>query len=169
MLPPQSFIRARDWPSLDSAHVNGDEIESDTVFGVICQLPLLREEFEIATLTFHSDSRRRAASRRALPCPSSYNYCYFYYYYYYYGTTLEFNKYSDLNLVGILPKALDVNSAVVFRYKHALVAGDLVHRRHFLLECFAFYQVDILVLLKPRVRLRDYCAAHDNRQVGLYF
>ena len=46
-------------------------IESDTVFGVICQLPLLREEFGRATLTFHSDLRRRAASRRALACPSS--------------------------------------------------------------------------------------------------
>jgi len=34
-------------------------------------MPLLREEFGIATLTFHSDLRRRAASRRALPCPSS--------------------------------------------------------------------------------------------------
>jgi len=32
---------------------------------------LLREEFGIARLTFHSDLRRRAASRRALPCPSS--------------------------------------------------------------------------------------------------
>jgi len=31
----------------------------------------VREEFGIATLTFHSDLRRRAASRRALPCPSS--------------------------------------------------------------------------------------------------
>jgi len=39
--------------------------------GVICQLPLLQEEFGIATLTFHSDLRRRTASRRALPCPSS--------------------------------------------------------------------------------------------------
>jgi len=50
----------------------GSTIESDTVFGVTCQLPLLREEFGIATLTFHSDLRRRAVSRRALPCPSSY-------------------------------------------------------------------------------------------------
>ena len=49
----------------------GSTIESDTVFGVTCQLPLLREEFGIATLTFHSDMRRRAALRRALPCPSS--------------------------------------------------------------------------------------------------
>ena len=49
----------------------GSAIENNIVFGVICQLPLLREEFEIATLTFHSDLRRRAASRRALPCPSS--------------------------------------------------------------------------------------------------
>jgi len=35
---------------------------------------LLREEFGIATLTFHSDLRRRAASRRALPYPSSFTY-----------------------------------------------------------------------------------------------
>ena len=47
-------------------------IENDTVFGVTCQLPLLREEFVIPTLTFHSDLRRRAASHRALPCPSSF-------------------------------------------------------------------------------------------------
>jgi len=32
---------------------------------------LLREEFPLPKLTFHSDLRRRAASRRALPCPSS--------------------------------------------------------------------------------------------------
>jgi len=30
------------------------------------------EEFRISKLTFHSDLRRRAASRRALPCPSSF-------------------------------------------------------------------------------------------------
>ena len=50
----------------------GSTIKSDTLYGVTCQLPLLREEFGIATLTFHSDLRRRAASRRALPCPSSF-------------------------------------------------------------------------------------------------
>jgi len=33
---------------------------------------LLREEFRIAKLTFYSDLWRRAVSRRALPCPSSY-------------------------------------------------------------------------------------------------
>jgi len=41
------------------------------LFGLIHQLPLLRVEFWIPKLTFHSDLRRRAASRRALPCPSS--------------------------------------------------------------------------------------------------
>jgi len=35
-------------------------------------LALLREEFRISKLTFHSDLRRRAASRLALPCPSSF-------------------------------------------------------------------------------------------------
>jgi len=35
-------------------------------------LALLREEFRISKLTLHSDLRRRAASRRALPCPSSF-------------------------------------------------------------------------------------------------
>jgi len=35
-------------------------------------LALLREEFRISKLTFHSDLRRRAASRLALPCQSSY-------------------------------------------------------------------------------------------------
>ena len=34
----------------------GSTIENDTVFGVICQLPLLREEFRIAKLTFHSET-----------------------------------------------------------------------------------------------------------------
>ena len=38
--------------------------ENDTVFGVIYQLPLLREEFRIPKLAFHTDLRRRAASRR---------------------------------------------------------------------------------------------------------
>jgi len=35
-------------------------------------LPLLREEFWLLKLILHSELRRRAASRRALPCPSSY-------------------------------------------------------------------------------------------------
>jgi len=34
-------------------------------------LPLLREEFRLLKLILHSELRRRAASRRALPCPSS--------------------------------------------------------------------------------------------------
>ena len=34
-------------------------------------LPLLREEFGLLKLILHSELRRRAASRRALPCPSS--------------------------------------------------------------------------------------------------
>jgi len=34
-------------------------------------LPLLREEFRLFRLILHSELRRRAASRRALPCPSS--------------------------------------------------------------------------------------------------
>jgi len=34
-------------------------------------LPLLREEFRLFKLILHSELRRRAASRRALPCPSS--------------------------------------------------------------------------------------------------
>ena len=44
------------------------------LFGVIHQLPLLREEFRLSKLskfTLHSDLRRQAASRLALPCPSS--------------------------------------------------------------------------------------------------
>ena len=42
-------------------------------FGVNHQLPLLREEFRLPKLTFHSDLRRRAASRRAVPRTSSFN------------------------------------------------------------------------------------------------
>ena len=34
-------------------------------------LPLLREKFGLLKLILHSELRRRAASRRALPCPSS--------------------------------------------------------------------------------------------------
>ena len=37
-------------------------------------LPLPREEFRQLNLILHSELRRRAASRRALPCPSSYYY-----------------------------------------------------------------------------------------------
>ena len=35
------------------------------------RLTLLREEFRLPELILHSDLRRRAASRLALPCPSS--------------------------------------------------------------------------------------------------
>jgi len=35
---------------------------------------LPREEFRQLKLIFYSELRRRAASRRALPCPSSYYY-----------------------------------------------------------------------------------------------
>ena len=41
------------------------------LFGVINQLLLLREEFRLSKLTFHSVLRRRAATRRALPRISS--------------------------------------------------------------------------------------------------
>jgi len=41
------------------------------LFGLIRQLSLLREEFRQLKLILHSELRRRAASRRALPCPSS--------------------------------------------------------------------------------------------------
>jgi len=34
-------------------------------------LPLLREQFRLLQLILHLELRRRAASRRALPCPSS--------------------------------------------------------------------------------------------------
>ena len=44
-------------------------------FGVIRQLPLLiREEFRLPKLILHSDLRRRAASRRALPSTSSFSF-----------------------------------------------------------------------------------------------
>jgi len=46
----------------------------DTVFGVFRQLSLLGEKFRLSRpkLTFHSDLRRRAALRRALPRTSIY-------------------------------------------------------------------------------------------------
>jgi len=49
----------------------GSTIENDTVLGVIRHRRLLREEFRISKLTFHSDLRRRVASHRALPRTSS--------------------------------------------------------------------------------------------------
>ena len=46
-------------------------------------LALLRVEFRISKFTLHSDLRRRAALRLALPCPSSFKfYCMFYCTYY---------------------------------------------------------------------------------------
>ena len=39
-----------------------------------CDQPLLREEFHLPELILHSDLRRRAAPRLALPCTSSYYY-----------------------------------------------------------------------------------------------
>jgi len=66
--PPEVIVHCK----LTQAHMpHGSTIDNDTVFGVICQLPLLREEFRIAKLTFDSDLRHRAASRRALPRTSS--------------------------------------------------------------------------------------------------
>ena len=44
----------------------------DTVFVVICQRLLQRQDFRLSKLTLHSDLRRRAASRLALPCTSSF-------------------------------------------------------------------------------------------------
>jgi len=46
----------------------------DTVFVVICQRLLLRDDFRLSTLTLHSDLRRRAPSRLALPCTSSFSF-----------------------------------------------------------------------------------------------
>ena len=42
------------------------------VLFAIRQLSLLREEFRLSKFTLHSDLRRRAASRLALPCTSSF-------------------------------------------------------------------------------------------------
>jgi len=44
------------------------------LFGLIRQLSLLREEFRQLKLILHSELRRRAASCRAFPCPSSFTY-----------------------------------------------------------------------------------------------
>ena len=51
------------------------------LFGLIRQLSLLREEFRQLKLILHSELRRRAASRRALPCPSSFLFFVFLHYY----------------------------------------------------------------------------------------
>ena len=46
------------------------------LFGLIRQLPLLREEFRLSKFTLHSDLWRRAVSRLALPCTSSFCHVY---------------------------------------------------------------------------------------------
>jgi len=43
------------------------------LFGLIRQLSLLREEFRLSKFTLHSNLRRRAVSRLALPCTSRFH------------------------------------------------------------------------------------------------
>jgi len=55
------------WSTLSARSLKGDAIPYatwlyDTVFGIICQVALLREVFRIAKLTFYSDLWRRAVS-----------------------------------------------------------------------------------------------------------
>ena len=64
------------WPSIDG-HINEvDEVDDPSTLPAyhrcaVGLLSLLREESGLLKLILHSELRRRAASRRALPCPSS--------------------------------------------------------------------------------------------------
>ena len=72
MVPKQESYSARiDLPEL---HVDCKLMQIHTPRGtrilfLIRQLPLMPEEFRISKLTFHSDLRRRAASRLACHAP----------------------------------------------------------------------------------------------------
>ena len=72
----ESYIAHIDLPEL---HVHCKLTQIHTPRGtrilfLIRQLLLLREEFRLLKLIFHSELRRREASRRALPCQSSFLY-----------------------------------------------------------------------------------------------
>ena len=70
-----NFSRPRDelwstyWPTRSTSYtaIWHKSIRHVFLLGLIRQLPLLREEFRLSKFTVHSDLRRRAASRLALP------------------------------------------------------------------------------------------------------
>jgi len=63
-------LRSGDWPA--ARHIGRCAAPPANHRCAVCLLPLLREEFRQLKLILHSELRRRAVSRRALPCPSSF-------------------------------------------------------------------------------------------------
>ena len=61
-------MRSGDWPA--ACHIGRSTAASQSPLR-LGLLPLPREEFRQLKFILHSELRRRAASRRALPCPSS--------------------------------------------------------------------------------------------------
>jgi len=62
-------MRSGDWPA--ACHIGRSAALPANHRCAVGLLPLPREEFRQLKLILHSELRRRAASRRALPCPSS--------------------------------------------------------------------------------------------------
>ena len=63
-------MRSGDWPA--SCHIGRSAALPANHHCAVGLLPLPREEFRQLKLILHSELWRRAASRRALPCPSSF-------------------------------------------------------------------------------------------------
>jgi len=63
------LLRSGDWPA--ACHIGRSAALSANHRCAVGLLPLPRVEFRQLKLILHSELRRRAASRRALPCPSS--------------------------------------------------------------------------------------------------
>ena len=64
------LLRSGDWPA--ACHIGRSAALPANHRCAVSLLPLPREEFRQLKLILHSELRRRAASRRALPCPSSF-------------------------------------------------------------------------------------------------
>ena len=75
-IPPAAMavrlLRSGDWPA--ACHIGRSAALPANHHCSVGLLPLPREEFRQLKLILHSELRRRAASRRALPCPSSLKY-----------------------------------------------------------------------------------------------
>ena len=63
-------MRSGDWPA--ACHIGRSAALPANHHCAVGLLPLLRKEFRLLKLILHSELRRRAASRRALPCRSSF-------------------------------------------------------------------------------------------------
>ena len=66
------LLRSGDWPAV--CHIGRSAALPANHHCAVGLLPLQREEFRQLKLILHSELRRRAASHRDLPCPSSFDY-----------------------------------------------------------------------------------------------